>query len=527
MSDRSLKILFALLLCVISALYWEHFDNAFQFDDSHTIVENSSIRTLSSWPEYFSDSRSFSNSLHHRTYRPLLTLSLAVDYAISGKMDPLIFHLQSFGWFLMQLGVMLLFFRELLVRLAVEQGRANVWSLFAVAWYGVHPVQAETVNYLIQRGDILSSLAVTLSALLYLKERIVLAVIVGILGCLAKQSALVFPAIGLLTIWVVSGRYELGKAVRQTLPGFIVAALLYLLQQRMAAATFDPGGASRSLYLLTQPSVIGHYVLSFFLPLWLSADSDWKVVAGPYENQVFTGMAFILCFIGFGLYALKKESLRPVGFGIFWMLIALAPTSSIIPWAEVMNDHRMFFPFVGFSLAVVVLLNRILPEIVGERARVWLAPVFALLLLVPYSFATYERNEVWQDDLTLWADAAEKSPKNGRALMNLGNALMRRGYYEPALSLFNQAKEFNPNYYVLETNLGVINGALGNIEEAHKHFLRAISLKPEAAKTYFFYARFLIQQGDFKGARRQLEISRGLNPQDTDVVELGKSIGGR
>jgi hypothetical protein len=527
MADRTTRILFAVLLCVVTGIYSQHFDNSFQFDDSHTIVENSSIRSLTNWSRFFTDSATFSNSPHHRTYRPLLTLTLAIDYAIAGKLDPFVFHLQSFCWFLMHLGVMLLFFRELLQRLDFEPARANSLSLFAVAWYGLHPVQAETVNYLIQRGDILSTLAVTLAVFLYLKGRNFLALVAGVLGCLAKQSALVFPVLSLLTLWLVYGRYEFGRAFRQTIPACILAGFLFYLQQSMTAATFEPGGPSRWLYLLTQPSVIGHYTLSFFLPLWLSADSDWKVVSGPWEPQVITGAAFLLCFVSLGLYSLRKPALCPVGFGIFWMLVALAPTSSVIPWAEVMNDHRMFFPFVGLSLAIVTLCSGIFSELVGAKCKDWQKKVAVVLLLLPYACATYERNEVWHDDLSLWGDAAEKSPKNGRALMNLGNALMRRGQYEPALALFNQAREFNPNYYVLETNLGVIHGALGKIPEAHRHFLRAIALKPNASKTYFFYARFLIQQGDFEGARRQLEMSRKLNPTDVDVQELGRSIGGR
>ena len=140
--------------------------------------------------------------------------------------------------------------------------------------------------------------------------------------------------------------------LRVTWPAFLVCSATVAFGMRLAT-TYTPGGTSRWHYLLTQPSVILHYVVSLFLPLRLSADTQWPLVVDPLDVRLVAGGAFVAAALALAWVTSRQKETRPIAFGVLWFFVALLPTSSIVALAEPMNDHRMFFPFVGLVLAVV------------------------------------------------------------------------------------------------------------------------------------------------------------------------------
>lgn len=104
--------------------------------------------------------------------------------------------------------------------------------------------------------------------------------------------------------------------------------------------------------------------------------------------------------------------------------------------------------------------------------------------------------------------------------MNYGLTQMEKGDYVRALRYFTRAVEFSPDYYVLEINLGVANGALNNDEEAERHFARAIELAPTDAQTLYFYASWLRDKGRYSEAIRSLNADIENNPAYLDARYL-------
>jgi tetratricopeptide (TPR) repeat protein len=254
----------------------------------------------------------------------------------------------------------------------------------------------------------------------------------------------------------------------------------------MNAATYNPGGSAYA-YRISQPAVLMTYFRRFFLPLDLSADTDRKPYASIFDENAVFGFLFILAICAAIFWCRKRRETRPIAFGLYWFIVACIPTSWVA-LAEVENDHRLFFPFVGLAMSVC------------WAAALWLyrhplpRPVVAgvgALLLASAAWGAHERNEVWSTPETLWYDVTQKSPANGRGLMNYGLSQMAAGRYTVALDYFNRALVFNPNYSVLETNLGIVNGALHNDAEAERNFLRAIELEPSDAGAKMYYARWL------------------------------------
>jgi tetratricopeptide (TPR) repeat protein len=179
----------------------------------------------------------------------------------------------------------------------------------------------------------------------------------------------------------------------------------------------------------------------------------------------------------------------------------------------------MYFPFVGLVLSLVYAAALLVQSRKGTERRVTLAVACGLILAVAAQ-GTWKRNIVWHNEESLWYDVTLKSPQNGRGLMNYGLTQMEKGDYVRALSYFTRALEFSPDYYVLEINLGIANGALNNDEEAERHFARSIELAPQDAQALYFYASWLRDRGRYSEAIRNLDIDIENNPAYLDARYL-------
>lgn len=481
---------------LLLATYANHFHNGFHFDDSHTVQENLYIRDLANLPLFFRDARTFSALPTNQSYRPLVTATLALDHRLGGGLDPFWFHVDSFALFAVQCGLMLALFQRVL--------SARGAALLGVAVYAFHPAIAETVNYVVARSDILSTLgavaAVTVYGLSARGRRFQLHLLPALAGVLAKeQGAMAAPLLFLYEGLVVQqlplralleGRRFRG-VLRPVLPAFLVCGAAAVLAMRMAPG-WQAGGTSRLAYLATEPWVLLHYACMFVLPVQLSADSDWAPLAHPFELRALLGYAFVAALLRLAWGMSERAETRPAALGLLWFLVALLPTSSVIPLAEVMNDHRMYFPFVGLALAAACGF--------GLLARRALIPSGALLVaaalgLSALAFGTRARNEVWRNEETLWRDVTEKSPRNGRGWMNYGLARMGRGEVAEAERCFRRGLVFAPEYGYLHLNLAIAAGAQGRTGEAEREFRTALSLMPGVPSFRYYYACWLAGVG--------------------------------
>jgi tetratricopeptide (TPR) repeat protein len=172
----------------------------------------------------------------------------------------------------------------------------------------------------------------------------------------------------------------------------------------------------------------------------------------------------------------------------------------VVPFSEVMNEHRVFFPYVGLTLAVVWAAVLAADRLAVRRLegagtlRTRVAAAAAMIVLAALGVSTWSRNRIWKTEESLWRDVTEKSPANGRGLMNYGLTRMRQGDYAGANASFTRAGALLPNYSTLEINRGIVEAALGQRFSAEAHFRRALELAPDA-DGHFFYARWLAEAG--------------------------------
>ena len=519
-SRQVLLPLFAVLV-LVTAAYGNHFHNGYHFDDFHAVTTNPYIRDLRNIPLIFKDADTFSTLPTNREWRPIVTTSLAIDYALARGLRPAYFQTSDFFWFLVQLCLMYALFRHILDFARPDHHPANrAIALFATALYGVHPAIAETVNYIIQRGDVYSTLAVVAGLLIYIRwpqrrhQGLYLAPV--LIGLLSKPPALVFPAI-LFTYLLLFEDARPIRALARCTPALLLSAGMGALITAMIPKSHDPGAWPGHDYRITQPLVTLRYFRNFFLPLHLSADTDHIAETSIWHGYAWLGFLFVIALIAAAIYTSRRRELRPIAFGFWWFLIALLPMS-LFPLAEIENDHRMYFPFVGLTLSLVYAAA-LLCRPLYPRARLTLAVVGASILLVA-AYGTWQRNIVWRNEESLWYDVTLKSPQNGRGLMNYGLTQMEKGDYVRALSYFTRATEFSPDYYVLEINLGIANGALNNDAEAERHFARSLELAPQDAQALYFYASWLRDRGRYSEAIQSLTTNIEYNPAYLDARYL-------
>lgn len=505
MNDKIKLLLFsALLFLGILITYSNHWHNDFHFDDSHTVQSNVYIQHLSNIPLFYKDPATFSSMPSHCSYRPLVSTTLAIDYFLGKGLNPFYFHLSTFILFLLQ-GVLMFFLFAKMLNTASTTTPNNFIALFATGLYMLHPSLAETVNYIISRSDTLSTLFVIMAFVVYqysaFARRFYLYLIPVVIGALAKPTAIMFaPMLIVYHIlfdqkkdFISFLKFEWKRLLLIAVPSFLLAIVLYFFIKHKEAGYFVAGGYDFYRYLITQPFIFVHYVSQFILPTKLSADTDWGTFEKITDPRALIGFIFLASMVFAIIYLSKYQKWRPVSFGLSWFLLALVPTS-LVPLAEVMNDHRIFYPYVGLSIAIVWALYLVLEKYLKKIPSPVLITTL-VLLLCGYAYGTNVRNEVWKTEENLWHDVSIKSPKNGRGLMNYGLVFMGRASYDTANYYFTKALEYCPRYSLLHVNMAVLKNAIGDKTSAENYFKNGIAFGGEEAGNYYFYARFLKDNG--------------------------------
>jgi protein O-mannosyl-transferase len=510
----------AVLLAAVCLAYVNHFDNSFHFDDFHAVVNNPAIRSLANIPSFITDVKTSSVLPSNRAWRPLVTTSFAIDYWLGGGLKPFAFHATTFLLYLLQIAVMFTLFERLFDMARPAQSN-RMAAAFGAACYGLHPVCAETINYVSQRAELYSTLGVVAALYIYIVRpdwrRYGVYLLPLAAALLSKAPALVFPALLFAYLYLFEDG-QAGRAFRSVLPSLAVTLIVAGLQVKMTPATFVAGAASPSAYRLTQPYVALRYFESFFLPVRLSADTDLGPLSSASQPEALAGFIFFAAILAAAIFCSRKRLTAPIAFGLWWFILTLLPTA-LFALAEVENDHRMFFPFVGLAMSVAWALTLA----VERQSRRIVIPI-AVALLASYAYGTTRRNAVWNTEGSLWHDVTLKSPHNGRGLMNYGLTLMAAGDMPGALDYFQRALVYTPNYHVLEINLGIVMGELHRDMEAEEHFRRAMALAPQDSLPYFYYGRWLDSRGRIQEGLNQALTANRLNPSNPDARNLIDAI---
>ncbi|MFA6111335.1 MAG: tetratricopeptide repeat protein [Candidatus Latescibacterota bacterium] len=482
-----------LSVAVLTAtVYLNSLDNGFHYDDSHSILENPHLRSLTNLPRILVDPQTFSREPAMAMYRPVLVTTYALNYWAGGY-SPAGFRVVNLG--IHVLAAVLVFH---LLGLFLGSRFLAWWGAML---FGLHPVHSQVVNYISSRSESLATVGVlaALGWVLANRSRPVAALTAYAGALLTKPSAVV--ALPLLAVgrWgPIPGR--LGW--RRQLPFWVVTAayVALILANRFLTRSLSQEVRPYGEQLLTQAKAVVYYLWLAAMPVRLSVEHG---LADGTPGLAPAVASLLLLASAVGL-AWRGRHACPWGIlGVGWFLGGLSVTL-LVPLNMVINEHRLYLASIGLLLATLgPLAARPFRRVLG---------LVGAVLLCGLALLTWQRNPIWRDELSLWQDAAAKAPGLFRAQSNLGLALYEAGQAEEALVVLQRALRLNPRYAKSWNNLGLVHEELGHLVEAEEAYTRALVLDPELAGARANLGRLCLTLGRDDEAREHLERARSLDP---------------
>ncbi len=537
--EQKNSLLAVLVLAVLAATilaYLPALEAGFYFDDKGNILDATSLHwTELSWV-------GLKRAIAHGAMpaRPVANLSIALNHLLWGK-QPKGYHLVNI-FIHLACGLALVWVSSLLAREgkdeAEEPNRTRVAALSAAALFLLHPLNIQAVTYVVQRMTSLATLFSLLSFGCYLAARratlagrrrglFLASFVCWLLALGSKEIALALPAVLVAyeacfrrEYW--RQRFEKWRGPSRALVGgagllgiVLIGYLLlevYDVGERLRWNGVFPGREFTGFQrVLTQARVQLLYLslLVWPVPSRLNLDHDFIVSTSLFTP--WTTPLAILFWLGVAVSAVLLARARPrYGFPVLAYLVLHAIESAPID-LELVFEHRMYLPMDGL---VFLLTNFLVDMKRSQRYRPWIA---IGLVAVALGCATYMRNRVWRDRVTLWTDVVNKSPKKPRGYNNLGSAYFDKGRYEKAIEVLRTAVELDPKYPEAHHGLAEAYAALGRTEEATKYFAKARDLSPHSAQVLLGLGNYYAAQNRFEEAIEHYRLVLALNPRQAGV----------
>lgn len=524
-AKKNLSYCLIVTLLILLA-YSNSFQNSFQYDDFHVILKNPAIKDPANYPQFFLNPQLGSGLVKETSgYRPLLMLSFALNYSLGG-LEVFGYHL--FNFILHTLCAFLVFFITLLfLRITPDEERFNptrnqLTALFAASVFALHPVQTESVTYIVGRSNLLTAFFFLLAFWAYMQYKFTGKIHQLFLSSFSYACALLVKeaAITLLIILALFNfLFPLGRTWRRRLFSLLPYGLLSIIYLVIRLHFFGSMQYSskiiRPLYenFLTQLRAWVHYLGTLLLPLNLNVDYDFPISHSILESQVIFSLSILLA-LALLIWKIAKFS-RLVGFFGLWFVVNLLPTNSLIPLEDVITDRWLYLPSVGYAVIMALAADWIFRAKVKTSRRASKLVFFFLCALVVelYGFATILRNFTWSSYWTLWEDATEKSPNKSRPHSGLGLALNHVGRTGEAIEEFKKAIQLNPKAGEPFLNLGYIYFHQGKMEEATQAFQKAIVLTPRLSPECHNNLGIIhLQQGRKEEGIKELQLALQARP---------------
>ena len=496
------------LCCVGGIIYSNTFHSSFHFDDTGSIVENVSIRHLTDlaaiwnfWPTRF-----------------ITYLSLAINYHFNG--------LNVFGYHLfnliVHLGSAFLVWWLALLTLSTPRMKdekisdhGDLIALFIGLLFVAHPIQTQAVTYIIQRAASLATLFYLASLCLYVKSRSLDreicsplirkfyyggSLVTAMLAMFTKEMAITLPLMFLLYEYCFL-KTKKGLNWKPLIPFIITILIIPLVMLFTKSVNFmqmqrigeDVPEISSWHYLLTQFRVMVTYIRLVFLPLSQRLEYDYPIAKALTDLPTLASLVVLIFILYFAKRIFNKYKL--LTFSIFWFFLSLLPESSIIPIKDVIFEHRLYLPMVGYSFFLVSILYYLL----GQQALRRMITIL-FIITISYSILAYNRNAIWENEFMLWSDTVRKSSQIPRPYIILGNAYDAKGEHDQAILNYNKAIQSIPNNARPYNSRGIAYAAKGDYDKAILDYDRAIGLDPKFAEAYNNRGVAYAAKGDYDKA---------------------------
>ena len=507
-------LLAAALALVTLALYWPALRCGFiNYDDNDYVTANIHVQNGLTWDGF---QWAFLNPVSSN-WHPLTMLSHMLDCQIFG-LAPWGHHLTS---------VLLHALNGVLVFILLRQMTGAIGrSLLVAALFAVHPLRVESVAWVAERKDVLSSAFGLLALIFYgryarpeienRKSKIknyCLSFLCLALGLMSKAMLVTWPFVLLLLDFWPLGRFQrsgIWRLVREKIPFFALAAAMsvvtFLVQQHggaMSAGDHIPFGARCGNAMVSYWG----YLEKIFWPADLAVFYPYPGYWPP--TRVLLAGAAILVVSGLLFVRWRRQPFLLMGW--LWFAGTLVPVIGLVQVGEqAMADRYTYLPSLGILILMVWGA--------GDLTRRWRPPARSLSVAGLAAVAlclvlTRQQLGCWRDSETLFRHALAVTEDNYFAHDNLGTALATRGQMDEAIGHFQEVLRLKPDLAAARNNIGYALDMIGRTDQAISQFQEALRLKPDFAAAHDNLGYALDKIGQTDQAISQFQEALRLKPE--------------
>lgn len=522
MTDTRLRLLIAIALAVVTVIaYWPVLGNGFvNYDDDRYVYNNPRVLEGVSVAGIVWAFKSTWNANWH----PLTWISHMVDCEIYGThpmghhLTNLIFHLAN---------TLLLFL--LLIRLTGSTWR----SAFVAALFAVHPLHVESVAWVAERKDVLSTFFLMLTLLAYARyvesrniKRYLLVVGMFALGLMAKPMLVSVPFVLLLLDYWPFRRFspenaskKKKQAARPSIAGPLLeklpllamalgSSVITLIAQTAGGAMNSLAGTPFGIRLASVTAAYVAYILKMVWPLKLGVIYPHPGTNLP-EWQV-VGSALFLAAVSYLVY--RQRTQRPwLAVGWLWYVVTLIPVIGLVQvGAQFIADRYTYIPLIGLFVGIAWS--------VGQVGRVRLVGAIAVIVVLACTAGTFRQAGYWKDSRTLFAHTLMVAAPSATAHTNLGIALAEKGDQDAAIRHYEMALEISPDHVNARYNMGNAYVRKKMYDEAIEHYQRAISIRPQTVEAHLNLANAYAEMRLYDSAEAEYKTALEYDPDHFDAI---------
>ena len=451
--------------------------------------------------------------VHGANWHPLTWMSHMVDFSIyhphpaGHHATNLIFHIAN---------VLLLF-------LVLNRMTRSLWkSAFVAALFAIHPLHIESVAWVTERKDVLSTFFFLLTILAYVHYvdkpglgRYILIVAAFALGLMSKPMLVTLPFVLLLLDYWPLSRMKSGGLrwglVWEKAPLFALSAascvITYFAQREQGAVmatTVFPFGLRVENALVSYAAYMWKMVwparLAVFYP-------------HPFRYPAWEIIVAVLVLAGISALVIKGAKKHPfLAVGWLWYTGILIPVIGLVQvGGQAMADRYTYLPLIGLFIMIAWGVPEIVSRLGKKRSLRNAYPSLAAVVLLPMMISTMCQLGYWKNDITLFSHALAVTTDNAKAEYNLASGYLAAGKLDAAMDHFRQALRLNPNNAEAHCNLGTALYRQGRISAAIDEYQLAARDDPQYATAHYNLAVALQKLGRHTEAER--EYSQAISSQ--------------
>jgi len=442
-----------------------------------------------------------------------------------------------------------------LLFLLLKKLTGNFWqSALAAALFSLHPMHVESVAWVTERKDVLSTFFLLLTILVYSRYvdrpgigSYLLAVIFFSFGLMSKPMLVTLPfALLLLDFWPL-GRFQFEQSAhsnspeKTSSPVYLVIEktpffVLSVLTGVMTFLAHQKLGGIKSISQVSLDSRIANSIFSYANYIRKLIWPSNLTVLYPHPGTLpgWQVVFALLLLTAISLLVIGNMRQRPyLMVGWLWYLGTLVPVIGLFHANnQYMADRFVYVPFIGLYIMIAWGFSELISRQPFGKIRL---AALAVVLLSILMVVTWKQVRYWQNSMTLFGHTFEVTSNNWKAHNNLGVALFEQGKVDEAIHHYRTALSIRPGYMLAHSNLGVALAKRGNLTEAASHYKTALRINPEFAAAHYNFGSLLLKQVKFKEAMGHFAQAIRIHPEYTKayyaigwILELwGKHQGAR